>query len=65
MKHRGGKKPQLPEQGWEPEVTDPVESKTPTGASPAPGQTLARNPKESPPVGREENKGWLVHFYVA
>jgi len=60
VKHRG--KHQLPEPSWEPEVTDPVESKTPTAASPAPGQTLDRNPQETPPVRRENEMRWLLLY---
>lgn len=49
----------LPELGWEPEATGPVESKTPTAASPVPGQTLDHNPQETPPVRRENKNCWL------
>lgn len=42
----------LPESGWEREAAGPVGSRTPTAVSPAPGQTLDRNPQETPPAGR-------------
>lgn len=47
----------LPVLGWEQEAAGPVEPKTPTAASPAPGQTLLRNPQETFPVrrGRESS----------
>lgn len=49
-----------PEPGWEPEATDPVESKTPTAASPAPGQILGRNPQETLPVRKENKKSYIA-----
>lgn len=42
----------LPVLGWEQEAAGPVELKTPTAASPAPGQTLLHNPQETLPVRR-------------
>lgn len=42
----------LPERGWELEAAGPVESETPTAASPSPARTLARTPAETLPVGR-------------
>lgn len=40
----------IPAPGWEREATGQVESKTPTAASPVPGQTLGHNSDENPPV---------------
>lgn len=46
----------LPESGWEREAAGPVGSKTPTEDSPAPGQTLYRNPLETPPAGAKDGR---------
>lgn len=46
----------LPESGWEREAAGPVGSKTPTADSPTPGQTLDRNPQETPPARQKDGR---------
>lgn len=61
--HRRGRTPKrenrrltLPESGWEREAAGPLGSKTPTAASPTPGQTVDRNPQETPPAGQKDGR---------